>query len=62
METRGRKKGYKMSDEQKQAIQKGLLNYYENMTEEQKARRNKANKIFKEFWKLYKENKLKVVE
>lgn len=61
MKRRGRKKGYKMSDEQKQAIQKGLLNYYENMTSEQKARRERANKQLKEFWELYKNNQLKVI-
>lgn len=61
MKRRGRKKGYKMSDEQKQAIQKGLLNYYENMTDEQKARRERANKQLKEFWELYKNNQLKVI-
>lgn len=59
MNTRGRKKGYVMSEEQKQAISKGMLNYYNTMSVEQKTRRDKANNKIREFWKIYKEEKEK---
>ena len=50
----GRPKGYKMSNEQKEAIRDGILNYYQTMTEEQKTRRAKANENIRQFWKIYK--------
>ncbi len=55
----GRPKGYQMSIEQKKAIKDGMLNYYQTMTEEQKARRAKANNKIREFWKLYKDERWK---
>ena len=48
-----------MSDEQKKAIKDGMLNYYQTMNKEQKARRDKANDKIRDFWKLYKEEKEK---
>lgn len=50
----GRPKGYKMSTEQKEAIRDGILNYYQTMNAEQKARREKANENIRQFWKIYK--------
>lgn len=55
----GRKKGYIMSEEQKQAISKGMINYYNTMSNEQKTRREKANNKIRKFWKLYKDEKWK---
>lgn len=55
----GRPKGYKMSEEQKQAIKDGILNYYQTMSEEQKIKRKKANDKIREFWRMYKEEKWK---
>lgn len=55
----GRPKGYKMSAEQKQAIRNGILNYYQTMSAEQRARREMANNKIREFWRLYKEEKEK---
>lgn len=51
---RGRKKGYIMSEEQKQAISQGMKNYYETMTPLQKIVREKANENLREFWRRYK--------
>lgn len=55
----GRAKGYKMSDEQKQAIGEGMRNYYQTMSKEQKVRREHANNKIREFWKLYKDERWK---
>jgi len=47
----GRPKGYKVSDETKARISKGMRYYYENMTDEQKKVRDKCNSIKAEVYR-----------
>ena len=46
----GRPKGYKVTEETKSRISKGMRYYYENMTDEQKRVRDKCNEIKSEVY------------
>jgi len=48
----GRPKGYKVTEETKSRISKGMRYYYENMTDEQKRVRDKCNEIKSEVYSM----------
>lgn len=57
---KGRKKGTKLTDEQKKKISEGMKRHFNNMTDEQKQRQERINKLksirYHEAMKLYYKN------